>query len=121
MKLADLEIFVVGNPPPGWGGRYFVFVKVTTACGVVGMGEVYAAAVGPVAMQAVIRDVFERHMEGESPANIELMFRARLFFGVYHSGPIRRSWERSRGSRWRVGTFAERRSTSRFMLCSAAG
>ena len=81
MKLADLEIFVVGNPPLGWGGRYFVFVKVTTACGVVGMGEVYAAAVGPVAMQAVIRDVFERHMEGESPANIELMFRR-----VYSSG-----------------------------------
>lgn len=75
MKLADLEIFVVGNPPPGWGGRYFIFVKLTTVCGIVGYGEVYAASVGPAAMQAVIRDVFERHMAGENPENIELMFR----------------------------------------------
>ncbi len=81
MKLADLEIFTVENPPPGWGGRYFLFVKVTTACGIVGFGEVYAAAVGPTAMESVIRDVFERHMEGETPANIELMFRR-----VYSSG-----------------------------------
>ncbi|MCP5076390.1 MAG: mandelate racemase/muconate lactonizing enzyme family protein, partial [Rhodobacteraceae bacterium] len=75
MKLADLEIFVVGNRPPGWGGRYFIFVKLTTDNGVVGYGEVYAAAVGPEAMQAVIRDVFERHMLGENPENIEMMFR----------------------------------------------
>lgn len=81
MKLADLEIFVVGNPPPGWGGRYFIFVKLTTDSGIVGYGEVYAAAVGPEAMSAVIRDVFERHMAGENPENIELMFRR-----VYSSG-----------------------------------
>ena len=81
MKLAELEIIAVENPPPGWGGRYFLFVKVTTACGIVGIGEVYAAAVGPTSMESVIRDVFERHMEGETPANIELMFRR-----VYSSG-----------------------------------
>ena len=28
MKLKDLEIFVVGTPPPGWGGRYWIFVKL---------------------------------------------------------------------------------------------
>jgi len=75
MKLQDLEVFVVGTPPPGWGGRYFIFVKLTTACGIVGYGEVYAAAVGPEAMRVVIADVFERHMMGESPENIEMMFR----------------------------------------------
>ncbi|MEL6700830.1 MAG: mandelate racemase/muconate lactonizing enzyme family protein, partial [Pseudomonadota bacterium] len=37
--------------------------------------ECYAASVGPDAMVSVIRDVFERHMAGEDPANIELMFR----------------------------------------------
>ncbi|MEM1432096.1 MAG: mandelate racemase/muconate lactonizing enzyme family protein [Pseudomonadota bacterium] len=81
MKLADLDIVVTAPPPPGWGGRYWQFVKVTTACGIVGWGEVYAAAVGPDAMAAVIRDVFERHMAGESPENVELMFRR-----VYSSG-----------------------------------
>ena len=81
MKLSDLEIFVVGNRPPGWGGRYFIFVKLTTDNGIVGYGEVYAAAVGPEAQSAVIRDVFERHMLGENVENIEKMFRR-----VYSSG-----------------------------------
>ncbi len=75
MKLKDLEIFTVGTPPPGWGGRYWIFVKLTTECGIVGYGEVYAASVGPAAMEHVIRDVFERHMYGENPENVEMMFR----------------------------------------------
>ena len=75
MKLTDLEVFVVGNPPPGWGGRYFIFVKLITSNGISGYGEVYAAAVGPQAMRAVIEDVFARHMLGENPENTELMFR----------------------------------------------
>ena len=75
MKLSELEIFVVGNPPPGWGGRYFVFVKVTASNGLVGYGEVYSASVGPEAMRVVIEDVFERHMAGENPENTEMMFR----------------------------------------------
>ena len=81
MKLRDLEVLVVGNPPPGFGGRYFIFVKLTTDDGIVGWGEVYAATVGPEAMRAVIADVFARHMEGESPENVELMFRR-----VYSAG-----------------------------------
>jgi L-alanine-DL-glutamate epimerase-like enolase superfamily enzyme len=81
MKLADLDVLVVGNPPPGFGGRYFIFVKLVTACGIVGWGEVYAAAVGPEAMTAVIRDVFARHLEGRDPENLELAFRR-----VYSSG-----------------------------------
>jgi L-alanine-DL-glutamate epimerase-like enolase superfamily enzyme len=75
MKLRDLEVLVVGNPPPGFGGRYFIFVKLTTDDGIVGWGEVYAATVGPEAMRAVIADVFARHMEDENPENVELMFR----------------------------------------------
>lgn len=81
MKLRDLDVIVVGTPPPGWGGRYWIFVKVTTDSGIVGWGEVYAAAVGPKAMRAVIEDVFARHMLDEDPANVELMFRR-----VYSSG-----------------------------------
>lgn len=75
MKLQDLEIFVVAPPAPGWGGRYWIFTKLTTACGITGYGECYAASVGPDAMQAVITDVFSRHMQGENPENIEMMFR----------------------------------------------
>lgn len=75
MKLRDLDVIVTAPPAPGWGGRYWILVKVTTDHGVTGWGEVYAAAVGPAAMTAVIHDVFARHMEGESPENLELMFR----------------------------------------------
>jgi galactonate dehydratase len=81
MKLADLDIIVTSPPAPGWGGRYWIIPKVTTDTGIVGYGECYAASVGPDAMCAVIRDVFERHMAGENPENIELMFRR-----VYSSG-----------------------------------
>jgi L-alanine-DL-glutamate epimerase-like enolase superfamily enzyme len=75
MKLQDLEIFVVAPPAPGWGGRYWIFPKLTTDTGVVGYGECYASTVGPEAMKAVIADVFARHMQGENPENIEMMFR----------------------------------------------
>ena len=81
MKLKDLEIFVVAPPAPGWGGRYWIFPKITTDTGIVGYGECYASTVGPKAMKAVIEDVFERHMQGENPENIELMYRR-----VYSSG-----------------------------------
>ncbi len=75
MRLQNLEIFIVAPPPPGYGGRYWIFVKLTTDTGVSGYGECYASSVGPDAMQAVIEDVFSRHMDGENPENIELTFR----------------------------------------------
>ncbi len=81
MKLQDLEIIVTAPPAPGWGGRYWILVKVTTDTGIVGWGECYASSIGPEAMRPVIEDVFERHMQGENPENIELMFRR-----VYSSG-----------------------------------
>lgn len=75
MRLKDLDIFHVAPPEGEWGGRYFCFVKVTADNGIVGWGECYASSVGPKAMAAVIEDVFERHMAGEDPSNVEKMFR----------------------------------------------
>ena len=75
MKLVDLDIIITAPPAPGWGGRYWIIPKLTTDTGVVGYGECYAASVGPDAMRAVITDVFERHMLGQNPEDIELMFR----------------------------------------------
>ena len=81
MKIAELKTFVVGNPPPHHGGRYFIFVKLTTACGIEGIGEVYAATFGPQTIVTMIEDVFARHVEGRNPLRIEAMWRA-----VYGSG-----------------------------------
>lgn len=81
MKLRDLDIIVTAPPAPGWGGRYWTLVKLTTDTGIVGWGECYASSIGPKAMEPVIRDVFERYFLDENPENIE-----RLFRRVYSSG-----------------------------------
>jgi L-alanine-DL-glutamate epimerase-like enolase superfamily enzyme len=75
MKLKDLKIIITRPPPPGWGGRYWIFVKLTTDNGIVGWGECYASSIGPEAMKVVIKDIFERYFLDESPSNFEKMFR----------------------------------------------
>ncbi len=75
MKLTDCEVFVVGNPPPRKGGRYFIFVKLVTDDGITGIGEVYAATFGPHVVADMVRDVFGRYFEGADPHNIERLWR----------------------------------------------
>jgi galactonate dehydratase len=75
MKLDSVKVFVVGNPPPGFGGRYFVFVKLKTACGIEGVGEAYAATFGPRVVAAMIEDVFARRFAGRDPFQIESIWR----------------------------------------------
>jgi 2-dehydro-3-deoxyphosphogalactonate aldolase len=81
MKLTDIETFVVGNPPPHFGGRYFVFVKLTTDSGVSGIGEAYCVPFEPHLVAKMIEDVFARYMAGQDPHDIETMWRR-----VYSSG-----------------------------------
>ena len=45
MKIRELRTFVVANPPPQWGGRYFLFLKLITDSGIEGVGEVYRGTV----------------------------------------------------------------------------
>jgi len=81
MKLNDIETFVVGNPPPHFGGRYFVFVKITTDSGVSGIGEAYCVPFEPHLVAKMIEDVFARYVAGNDPHDIETMWRR-----VYSSG-----------------------------------
>lgn len=81
MKLTDIETFVVGNPPPHFGGRYFVFVKLTTDNGVSGVGESYCVPFEPHLVAKMIEDVFARYVAGKDPHDIETMWRR-----VYSSG-----------------------------------
>ncbi|WP_088310751.1 mandelate racemase/muconate lactonizing enzyme family protein [Novosphingobium sp. B 225] len=81
MKLSDIKTFVVGNPPPHFGGRYFVFVKLTTACGISGVGEAYCVPFEPHLVAKMIEDVFGRYLAGQDPHDIEAMWRR-----VYSSG-----------------------------------
>ena len=86
MKLASLETFVVGNPLVAQGGRYFLFVKLTTACGVVGYGEIYTATFGAQTIMRMVEDVFAHDLEGENPFNIEKIWR-RVYSRGYSSRP----------------------------------
>lgn len=81
MKLTDIETFVVGNPPPHFGGRYFVFVKITTDNGISGIGEAYCVPFEPHLVAKMIEDVFARYLAGHDPHDIESIWRR-----VYSSG-----------------------------------
>lgn len=75
MKIDDVETFVVANPPPSFGGRYFTFVKLTDSEGVIGYGEAYAGMFHPDVVTRMILDVAERHLLGHDPFDIESFWR----------------------------------------------
>ena len=75
MKIAEFETFVVGNPPPHFGGRYFIFVKLVTDDGIVGYGEIYTATFSPEVVAHMAEDVIERWFVGSDPFHIERMWR----------------------------------------------
>jgi len=81
MKIASLKTHIVAVPPPHIGGMYWIFVRVTTECGIEGIGEIYATAFHPSGMEALIADVFERYLLGHDPHQIERFWRA-----AYSSG-----------------------------------
>jgi galactonate dehydratase len=81
MKLTDIKTFIAGNPAPGVGGRYFVFVKLTTDGNVHGIGEAYCVPFHPDVVARMLVDTFGRYLEGEDPHNIETIWRR-----VYSAG-----------------------------------
>src|SRR6202167_3334201 len=86
MKLTDIKTFVVGNPQPGVGGRYFVFVKLTTDGNVHGVGEAYCVPFHPDVVASMLVDVFARYLAGEDPHNIESLWR-RVYSAGYTQHP----------------------------------
>jgi 2-dehydro-3-deoxyphosphogalactonate aldolase len=81
MQLRDIQTFVVDNPPPHFGGRYFIFCVLTTSDGVRGVGEAYGVPYDPHVVASMIEDVFARYLEGEEPHDIERIWRR-----VYSAG-----------------------------------
>ena len=84
MKIVDIKTFVVGNPPPRFGGRYFIFVKLTTDTGVSGIGEIYTATYSPHLVAKMAEEVAARHVIGADPFHIEHMWRNVYGRGYAH-------------------------------------
>ena len=81
MKMTDVKTWVVGNPPPGIGGRYFIFVRLTTDGGVHGYGEAYSASFDPHLTARMIEDLAARFFVGHDPHDIEVFFRRSYSVG----------------------------------------
>ena len=86
MIIADAKTFVVENPPPHFGGRYWVFIKLTTDNGIDGFGEAYSPPFHPHVVEKMILDVCERCVLGIDPFKIERLWRI-----IYSSGYTQRS------------------------------
>ena len=81
MKIQDVKTYVVENPPPHFGGRYWVFLKLRTDSGIEGVGEAYSVPFHPHTVAQMIEDVCDRVVVGFDPFKIERLWRI-----VYSSG-----------------------------------
>ena len=86
MQITDVKTYVVENPPPHYGGLYWVFIKLTTDNGIAGFGEAYSVPFHPQVVATMIEDVCERYVVGSDPFKIERLWRI-----IYSSGYTQRS------------------------------
>ncbi len=74
MKLTKLETFIVKVPPPGYGGNYWFFIKLSTDEGVYGWGETATLSVFyrlQKSYKTLMEELFETHLKGENPLDRE--------------------------------------------------
>ena len=77
MKVVDLKTMVVENEPPYRGGRYLLFLELSTDEGITGLGEritgnTYSKNLGDLKSQISLIEEFGRqYVVGENPFNIE--------------------------------------------------
>ncbi len=85
MKVDNLETFIIGNPPPYYGGRYFILIKITSN-NITGWGECYAPPFHPIAVQTMIQDIADRFVINSDPYKIENLFR-KIYSSGYNQRP----------------------------------
>ena len=79
MKVTGLETIVIDNVAPYRGGRKWLFIKLSTDEGIVGLGERVTGGVTNLAPQvAMLNDLFEQFVLGQNPFNVELIWQ-RMF------------------------------------------
>jgi len=85
MKIKKIKTFIVGTPPPYFGGNYWIFIKLITDKDIIGYGEVYSVPFHPNVVTKMIEDVFERYVKDKDPFKIEKLWRT-----IYSSGYTQR-------------------------------
>ena len=76
MKVTGIETLVIDNVPPYRGGRQWLFLRLLTDEGIVGLGERPTGHAPNLASQiALLRDLAERFVVGESPFAIESIWQ----------------------------------------------
>ena len=85
MKVDNLETFIVGNPPPYYGGRYFILIKVKSN-NITGWGECYAPPFHPRSVQTMIQDIADRFVIDSDPYKTENLFR-KIYSSGYNQRP----------------------------------
>ena len=64
MRIRDVKTWAIANPPPHYGGTYWIILKLTTDDGIYGYGEAYGVPFAPGRVCGLIEDVVERHVIG---------------------------------------------------------
>ena len=81
LKITDLKTFVVNN-----GNTNFVFVKIYTNQGIVGLGEGSITSKALTVQQAILEHT--RYLVGEDPTDIEMHWQAMYRWPRWRGGPI---------------------------------
>jgi galactonate dehydratase len=84
LKVTDLKTFVVNSN--GKGGPNYVFLKIYTDQGIVGLGE--GSVTSKEATMAAAIDEHKRYLVGRDPADIEMHWQAMYRWPRWRGGPI---------------------------------
>ena len=100
MKIVEGKAYVVGNPPPHYGGINWVFVKLTTDEGIHGWGEAFGSEVYFASAAKLIDEMCEHFVVGSDPFQIERLcedaLRQRLQPASRHPEDVRPERDRDR-------------------------
>ena len=76
MKVTGIETVLLDNTPPFRGGAKFLFLRLTTDEGVVGLGERPTGHTPDLKSQiALLHDIVDRFVVGQSPFDIEAIWQ----------------------------------------------
>ena len=81
LKVTDLKTFVVNA-----GGKNYVYVKVLTNKGLVGLGEGSITSKARTVEQAILEH--KRYLVGQDPTDIEMHWQAMYRWPRWRGGPI---------------------------------